>query len=153
MSVHNVRGRYWWDGYRDSTFNIMFCCHVTDGSRGAVWQNGVWHGSAYVAKVCHWIPPCSKNGTQWHSSILAECFWRPNSGCEHSEAVGGAFQQWWKRQWVTCAGVDVYELGMQILVHSWQKCIAGGGDYTEKLSSVAEKMPYQMVLLYSLYQL
>jgi len=28
-----------------------------------------------------------------HSSMLAEHFWRPNSGCEHSEAVGGVFQQ------------------------------------------------------------
>ena len=34
------------------------CCrHVTDGSRRAVCQNGIWHGSAYGAKVCHWIPP------------------------------------------------------------------------------------------------
>ena len=35
-----------------------------------------------------------KNGTYWDSSTLTECLWRPNSGCEHSEAVGGAFQQW-----------------------------------------------------------
>ena len=27
-------------------YPIAFCCHVTDCSRGAVWQNGVWHGSA-----------------------------------------------------------------------------------------------------------
>ena len=26
--------------------------------------------------------------------LLAECFRRPNSGCEHSQVVGGAFQQW-----------------------------------------------------------
>ena len=38
-----------------------------------------------------------KSGTQWHSLMLAECLWRPESGCEHSEAVGGAFQQWWQR--------------------------------------------------------
>ena len=41
-------------------YSITFCCHVTDDSRGAVWQNGVWHGSAYEAKVCNWIPPCGK---------------------------------------------------------------------------------------------
>jgi len=35
-----------------------------------------------------------KNGTHWHSSTLAEHLWRPNSGCEHSEVVDGAFQQW-----------------------------------------------------------
>jgi len=32
-----------------------------------------------------------KHCTHWHSSMLAECLWRPTSGCEHSEAVGGAF--------------------------------------------------------------
>ena len=35
-------------------------CHVADGSRGAVWQNGIWCGGAYEAKVCHWIPPSGK---------------------------------------------------------------------------------------------
>ena len=113
-------------------YSITFCCCVTDGSRGAVWQNGVWHGSAYEAKVCHWIPPCRKNGTHWHSLMLAEHLWRPNSGCEHSEVVGGAFQQWWQQQWVTSTGAGFDEHGMQALVHCWWKCIANGGDYVEK---------------------
>ena len=73
--------------------SIMFCSCVTDGSRAADWQNGIWHGSAYEAKVCHWIPPCRGNDTHWHPSILDEHLWRPNCGCRHSEAVGGAFQQ------------------------------------------------------------
>jgi len=33
---------------------------------------------------------------KWHPlilSTLAENSWRPNSGCEHSEVVGDAFQQ------------------------------------------------------------
>ena len=34
-------------------YSITFCCCVTDGSRGAVQQNGVWHGSAYEEKVCN----------------------------------------------------------------------------------------------------
>ena len=42
-------------------YSITFCCCASDGSRGAVWQNGVWHGSAYEAEVCHWIPPSWKN--------------------------------------------------------------------------------------------
>ena len=78
-------------------YPITCCCHVTGGSRGAVWQSGVWHGSAYEAKVCHWIPPWGTNGTYWHSLTLAECFWRPSSGCEHTEVIGGAFQQWQER--------------------------------------------------------
>jgi len=32
-------------------YSIACCCCVTDGSRGAVRQNGVWHGSAYEAKM------------------------------------------------------------------------------------------------------
>ena len=31
-------------------FSFTLCCHVTDGSRGALWQNGVWHRSADEAK-------------------------------------------------------------------------------------------------------
>jgi len=56
-------------------YSIKFCCCVKDDSKGAVWQNGIWNGSAYEAKVCNWIPPCGKNCT------LAERLQRPNSGC------------------------------------------------------------------------
>jgi len=51
-------------------YSVKFCCRATDDSRGAVWQNGVWHGSAYETKVCNWIPPCGKNCTHWHSPTL-----------------------------------------------------------------------------------
>ena len=60
-------------------------------------QKGVWHRSMDEAKVWNWIPPCRKNCTHWHSLMLAECLWRPNSGCENSEAVSGVFQQWWQQ--------------------------------------------------------
>lgn len=30
----------------------------------------------------------------WHSLMLAEHLWKPNSRCEHAEVVGGVFQQW-----------------------------------------------------------
>ena len=40
--------------------SVTCCCRVTDGSRGAVWWNGIWHGSAYEAQVWNWIPPCRK---------------------------------------------------------------------------------------------
>ena len=53
-------------------YAVTFCCYVTNGSRGAVWQNGTWQGSAYEAKVCHWIPPCKKNiaPTDIHQYLL-----------------------------------------------------------------------------------
>ena len=36
------------------------------------------------------------------------------------------------KQWVTSYGADLYEPGMQALVHRWRKWIANGGDYVEK---------------------
>jgi len=45
--------------------------------------------------------------------------WRPSSGCEHSEAAGGVLKQLQQHQWVTSAGADVYESGMQVSVHRW----------------------------------
>ena len=102
-------------------YSITFCYWVADGSRGAVWPNVVWHGSAYEAEVCHQIPLCGKNGTYWHSSMLAEYLWRPNSGCECNEEVSGIFQWWRQQQWVTYAGADFYECIMQAHVHGWQK--------------------------------
>jgi len=63
-------------------YSVIFCCHATRDSRGAVWQNGVWHGSAYEAKVCNWVLPCGKKKcTHWHSSTIAERLRRPNSRC------------------------------------------------------------------------
>lgn len=47
---------------------------------------------------------------------------------EHSEAVGGTFQQCQWQQWVSSTGADFYECIMQVPVHCWQKCIANGGD-------------------------
>jgi len=41
-------------------YPITFCCYVAAGSRGALWQNDIWHGNVYKTKVCHWILPCRK---------------------------------------------------------------------------------------------
>jgi len=50
-----------------------FYCN-TDVSRGAVWQNGIWHESVYEAKVCHWNPPCRKIASidiRWHLQYIS----------------------------------------------------------------------------------
>ena len=96
-----------------SQYPIACCCCVTDGSRGAVWQSGICHGSMDEAKVCHWIPPCGKNDTHWHSSTLTERWWKLNSGCEHSEAVRFTSGT---SDWFTSASADFYE---QSFVHCW----------------------------------
>ena len=122
---------------------------VTDGSRGALWQNGVWQ----EAKVWHGIPPGRENGTHQHSLTLAECLWRPNRGCEHSEAVGDVFQQWQQQQWVTYADADCYEHGIQALVHCWRKSIATGSNYDKEQCFVAENLLYHQTALLYLYLL
>jgi len=60
----------------------IWWCWPTKSER-AVWQNGVWHLSVYEAKEWHWIPPCRKSSTLWHSSVLSERLWRSNSECEN----------------------------------------------------------------------
>jgi hypothetical protein len=62
--AHNIISRCWWYGSRGWIFLLIFCtfsCHATTRSRGAVQQNGVWHGSVYKVDECHWIPSCGKN--------------------------------------------------------------------------------------------
>ena len=113
-------------------YSITFCCCMTGGSGGAIWQNDIWHGSACEAKGCHWILPWGRNGIHRHSLTLTECLQRPNSECEHREVMGGAFQRWQRWQQVTPTGADIYECSMQALVHCWWTCIASGGDYAEK---------------------
>jgi len=66
----------------------------------------VWMKQKCVTEFLH----VEKSGIHWHSSMFAECLWQPNRGCEHSGAVGGAFQQCW--QWVTSTGSDFYEQGI-----------------------------------------
>jgi len=68
-------------------YSIACCCRVTDGSRGAVRQNGSdvgvemkQRGMIEFLHVEHMAPT-------W---ALVERLWRPNSGCEHSG--GGTFQ-------------------------------------------------------------
>ena len=123
-------------------YSITFCCCVTNGSRGPVWQNGIWHGSVYEAKGCHWILPAD---LQW---CLLNVYGQ-SSVCERSEAVGGAFQQWF--QWLVLDGhTDFYECDMYANVHCWGKHKGNGGAYVEKQCFVAKNLLYQ---IFSLYQL
>ena len=114
LLAHNIRDGWWWyagETEPSSQPPITFCSHVTDVSRGAVWQNDSWHGSVYETKMCNGISPCRKTCTYWHSLMLAEHLWRPNSGCEHSEEVGGVFQQrweWHERQAIFHVAIQAY---------------------------------------------
>lgn len=48
-------------------YYITFCCHATSDSIGTNWQNGMWHGSVYQTKMCHWITSCGKTCSHWQS--------------------------------------------------------------------------------------
>jgi len=61
-------------------YPVIFSCPVTDGSRVAVWQNGVWYGSAKnfpVTKNCIWSKGVSLNSMQrnWHTLTLTNACW------------------------------------------------------------------------------
>ena len=152
MLAHDIRGRCWWYGSMGWTFPLIVCSILLLCDR---WQqrgsltNGIWRGSVYEAKVYHWIPPCGKKCTHWHSLMLGECFWRPNSGYKRCEAVGGAFQQ--REQWQ--GRQATFWVATQSLVHGWWKCIVSGGDWWKPVFCSWEFAEYQIVLLCSLYQL
>lgn len=136
--AHNVKGRWWWYGSRGWTFSPVFhsmllLCYRWQ-LRGSLTK---WHiKSVYEAKVCHLILPCRRNGTHWHSLMLAESLWRPNTGCEHIWLVGGAFQQWRQQ----CRRPTIFWTGMHSC-HTMQwrapqsahpHKSASSGDYVEK---------------------
>ena len=103
-------------------YSVSFCCHVTDGSRGAIWPTWKCRWSKGVTlNSSMW----KKTSSHWHSSTFSEDFWRLNSGCEDSAVVGGVFQHWWQWQWVTSVGADCYNHSMQALLHLWWKCTTG----------------------------
>ena len=91
-----------------------------------------------------------KNGTHWHSWMLAKHVQRPNSECKHSEVVGGVFEKWWQCQWVTSISADFHEYSMQAPDHRWQKCRAAASDHVEKRHFVAENFLFRRALLCSL---
>ena len=93
MLVHNVRGKWWWYDSRGQIFPPVFHytllpCNLWQQHRGSLtewclmWQC-VWNKS--VIEFLH-------TRKEWHPMILTD-LWRPNRGCEHSEVVGGVFQQ------------------------------------------------------------
>lgn len=64
MLANNIRSRFWLYGSIVWTFLSIFVTflnlHAASGIRGTVWQNGIWHGNAFKAEMCNWIPPCRK---------------------------------------------------------------------------------------------
>ena len=104
MMSHNIRIRCWLYGSRGCTFPPIF--HY-------VWiPCDIWKQRSsliqwYPTWKCIWIKDVSVNSSMqkkllhWHSVMLTQHLWAPNSGCEHREELGSAFQQqrlWYERQ-------------------------------------------------------
>ena len=112
MLAHDVRGTCWWDGSRGWTFppvfHYMLLCNW--------WQQRSSQTNCCLIWKCIWSKGVSlKSSMKQKSHPLTftdtcEHLWRPNSGCVHSEVVGGVFQKWWQWQWVTFTGANFYEL-------------------------------------------
>ena len=99
MLAHDVRGRWWWYGSRGwtspPTSHYMMLPHDR-------WQQRRKMTQWYLTWKCGWSKGVELNSSmrkKWHPLSLAERFWRPDSGCEHSEAVDGVFQQWWQQHY------------------------------------------------------
>ena len=90
--THDVRDRCWCYDSRGWTFPQIEVCI----------SNGVSLSSSTR----------KKKSTHWHSLMLAECLWKPNSGCEYPQVLGVALQQWW--QW--CERQASFCTAMQILI-------------------------------------
>ena len=133
MLAYGVRGRCWWYGSRGWNLPPVFSYMLLTWDK---WQQRRSLTKWRLTWKCLWSKGVSLNSSMWKkwhplALIYAEHLWRLNSGFEHSEAVGGGFQQWWHWQWVTSAGAEVYERDIQALVHCWWKHI-DRGDCVEK---------------------
>jgi len=129
-------------------YSLTFCGCVTDGSRRAAWLNGVWHGSAYETKVCHWnaektafvdILWCLLNnyGVQTVGMSTVKSSWFVSTVA----MVTLGHLQWCR--FLQCI--------MEALFHHQWKRRANSGDYVE--NDVAEILLYQTVFVCSLYLL
>ena len=85
--------------------------------------------------MCRLFHPCGKILHPLTLSKLAECLWRPNSGCEHSVVIGGVFSSGdidsghlHCKQWSPPPVSMVY----RSLFIDGGKCRANGGNCIEK---------------------
>jgi len=75
MLVHKVRGRHYWHGRICWIFPPIFHVAVrqTSADRHS-WQNSVWHGSTYEAKICNSIPSFRKKKKMHPFTLISTCW-------------------------------------------------------------------------------
>ena len=150
MMAYDTRAGCQQYGSRGRTFppmcSVRFSFDTTDGSRGAVWQNSIWHGNKYEAK--RHVMELFHAERKWHSLALINACWMILET-----------KQWMWAKWggawcisavvtakvVTSHGADFYKRGIQAVVHHWQK-MHNGGTYIVKWCFVAENLLYLVLL-------
>ena len=140
---------------RSHQYSVTFCCHMADGSRGAVWQIGAWHRSGYEAKGCCWIPPCEK---KWHPVIFSDACWMflETKKCMWAQwgngwCVSATMTAMWMTSHVLDGHAGFYRRGIQTLVYCWQKCIANCGDFWRIVFCSWEIGPPTSVIVHYVY--
>ena len=133
-------------------YSISCCCHVTDGSRGAAWQNGIWQRSADEARGV------SVNYSTWkkmactviHQHLLniygdqtadvsTVRTWMVHLS---NDAITAAVEQWSPSQ------VQIFiSMACRFLFNAGKK--ANSGDYIEKHCFVAKNLLYQIITVLS----
>ena len=71
MLTHGIKGGCWCYGSRGWTFPPISHCILLLYDRWQQRGSGIWHRSVHEAKDYHWVSPCRKNSTHWHSLMLA----------------------------------------------------------------------------------
>ena len=129
-------------------YSTTFCCCVTDSSRGAVWQNGVWHGV--------WMKERSVTEFLHKEKIAPTDIYWCLLNVDGNQTVDVSTASWWvvffSQQQVTSTGANCCmcctQNRVQALTHHWQKCRTNGGDYVEKLFCSWEFVPSNSVVLF-----
>ena len=152
MLAHNIRGRRWWYGSRGWSFLPISHYFLSPFDR---WQPRGSMTKRHLTQECGWSKSVKldssmrKKFPQWHSLILAESFWRSNSGCNHSEAVDSMFQRW---------NSNSGSLPLVLIFRSMACLLIAGKnaqlmvDTVEKQCFVTENLHYQTLLLLSVYR-
>jgi len=121
--------------------SVMFCCHVTNISRGTVLENGVWHGSVkqmcvielFHQEKCH---PLTFIDAYWTSVETKQWMWAQwGSGC----CISAVVTEMWKTSHTADAharlshdemkGISIrsstvdYDLGIVYGAKYWFQCI------------------------------
>ena len=137
----HVRGRCWWHGKIGWTFPPIFHYILLLYDR--------WQQRGSLTKWClTW--KCIWRKDMWLNPSL----WKPLHSLRFIDAYSifmkTKLQMWaqWGGEWcwVTSAGVDFYDQGMQVLVHWRWKCRANA-DMLNNNCFVGENLLYQTVLL------